>query len=31
MEVYAIIVIAALAGASGSVLQKRGQEIDDKG
>jgi hypothetical protein len=30
MEIYAITVIAALAGAIGSFLQKRGQEIDDK-
>jgi hypothetical protein len=30
MEIYAITVIAALAGALGSFLQKRGQEIDDK-
>jgi hypothetical protein len=30
MEVYAITVIATLAGAVGSFLQKRGQEIDDK-
>jgi hypothetical protein len=30
MEVYAITVIAALAGAIGSFLQKRGQEIDEK-
>jgi hypothetical protein len=30
MEIYAITVIATLAGAFGSFLQKRGQEIDDK-
>jgi len=30
MEIYAITVIAALAGALGSFLQKRGQEIDDE-
>jgi len=30
MEIYAISVIATLAGALGSFLQKRGQEIDDK-
>lgn len=30
MEIYAITVIAALAGAMGSFLQKRGQEIDAK-
>jgi hypothetical protein len=30
MEIYAISVIASLAGAIGSFLQKRGQEIDDK-
>jgi hypothetical protein len=30
MEIYAITVIAGLAGAIGSFLQKRGQEIDDK-
>jgi len=30
MEIYAISVIAALAGALGSFLQKRGQEIDAK-
>ena len=30
MEIYAITVIAMLAGAIGSFLQKRGQEIDDK-
>jgi hypothetical protein len=30
MEAYAIIVIATLAAAIGSFLQKRGQEIDDK-
>ncbi len=29
MEIYAISVIATLAGALGSFLQKRGQEIDD--
>ncbi|MGZ6617975.1 MAG: ion channel [Solirubrobacteraceae bacterium] len=28
MEIYAITVIAALAGALGSFLQQRGQEID---
>ena len=28
MEIYAITVIAALAGALGSFLQKRGQEMD---
>jgi hypothetical protein len=28
MEIYAISVIATLAGAFGSFLQKRGQEID---
>lgn len=28
MEIYAITVIATLAGAIGSFLQKRGQEID---
>jgi len=31
MEIYAISVIATLAGAFGSFLQKRGQEIDEKG
>ena len=31
MEIYAIVVIASLAGAIGSFLQKRGQEIDEKG
>ncbi len=31
MEVYAITVIATLAGALGSFLQKRGEEIEDKG
>jgi hypothetical protein len=31
MEIYAITVIATLAGAIGSFLQKRGQEIDAKG
>jgi len=31
MEIYAISVIATLAGAFGSFLQKRGQEIDAKG
>jgi hypothetical protein len=30
MEIYAITVIATLAGAIGSFLQKRGQEIDQK-
>ena len=30
MEIYAITVIATLAGALGSFLQRRGQEIDDK-
>ena len=30
MEIYAITVIASLAGALGSFLQRRGQEIDDK-
>jgi hypothetical protein len=30
MEAYAIIVIAALAGAFGSFIQKRGLEIDTK-
>jgi hypothetical protein len=30
MEIYAITVIATLAGAIGSFLQKRGQELDDK-
>jgi len=30
MEIYAITVIATLAGAIGSFLQKRGQEIGDK-
>ena len=30
MEIYAITVIAAVAGAMGSFLQKRGQEIDAK-
>ena len=30
MEIYAITVIATLAGAIGSFLQKRGQEIDAK-
>ena len=29
MEMYAITVIAGLAGAIGSFLQKRGQEIDE--
>jgi hypothetical protein len=29
MEIYAISVIATLAGAIGSFLQKRGQELDD--
>jgi hypothetical protein len=30
MEIYAITVIAGLAGAIGSFLQKRGKEIDEK-
>jgi hypothetical protein len=30
MEIYAITVIASLAGAIGSFLQKRGEEIEDK-
>ena len=30
MEIYAITVIATLAGAIGSFLQKRGEDIDDK-
>jgi hypothetical protein len=30
MEIYAISVVATLAGAFGSFLQKRGQELDDK-
>ena len=30
MEIYAITVIAAVAGAMGSFPQKRGQEIDAK-
>jgi hypothetical protein len=30
MEIYAITVIATLAGAFGSFLQRRGQEMDDK-
>ena len=30
MEIYAITVIAGLAGALGTFLQKRGQEVDDK-
>lgn len=30
MEIYAITVIATLAGAIGSFLQKRGQEIEDE-
>jgi hypothetical protein len=30
MEAYAIIVIAALAGAFGSFIQKRGLELDAK-
>jgi hypothetical protein len=30
MEIYAITVVATLAGAFGSFLQKRGQEIDAK-
>jgi hypothetical protein len=31
MELFAITVIATLAGAIGSFLQKRGQETDDRG
>jgi hypothetical protein len=31
MEIYAVTVIATLAGAMGSFLQKRGAEMDDKG
>jgi hypothetical protein len=31
MEVYAITVVAALAGAFGSFLQKRGAELEDQG
>jgi hypothetical protein len=31
MEIYAITVIATLAGAMGSFLQKRGEEIDAQG
>ena len=31
MEIWAIIVIATLAGAMGSFLQKRGEEIGDEG
>ena len=31
MEIWAITVIATLAGAMGSFLQKRGEEIDAKG
>ncbi len=31
MEIYAITVIATLAGAIGSFLQRRGEEIDAKG
>ena len=30
MEIWAITVVAALAGALGSFLQKRGQEMDAK-
>ena len=30
MEIWAVTVIATLAGALGSFLQKRGQEIDEK-
>ena len=30
MEIWAITVVAALAGAFGSFLQKRGQEIDEE-
>ena len=30
MEIWAVSVIATLAGAFGSFLQKRGQEIDEK-
>jgi hypothetical protein len=30
MEIWAITVVAALAGAFGSFLQKRGQEIESK-
>jgi hypothetical protein len=30
MEIYAISVIATLAGAIGSFLQKRGQEIEEE-
>ncbi|MDQ6820393.1 MAG: hypothetical protein M3076_08680 [Actinomycetota bacterium] len=30
MEIYAITVIATLAGAIGSFLQKRGQEIEEE-
>ncbi|MDX6721317.1 MAG: voltage-gated potassium channel, partial [Solirubrobacteraceae bacterium] len=30
MEIYAITVVAALAGAFGGFLHKRGQEIDDE-
>jgi hypothetical protein len=30
MEIWAITVIAALAGAFGSFRQKRGQELEDK-
>jgi hypothetical protein len=30
MEIWAIFVIAALAGAFGSFLQKRGEEIEGK-
>lgn len=30
MEIYAITIIATLAGAFGSFLQKRGQEIDER-
>ena len=30
MEIWAVSVIATLAGALGSFIQKRGQEIDEK-
>jgi len=30
MEIYAITVVAALAGAFGSFLQRRGEELDDR-
>ena len=30
MEIYAITVIATLAGAFGSFIQKRGRELDDQ-